>query len=53
MEQEIQKRVIRFSKNVKDIMENETGISTSIDEDDVKRYIDEVLVELKGKRNRE
>jgi hypothetical protein len=30
-------------------MENETGISTSLDEDDVKRYLDEVLIELRGK----
>jgi hypothetical protein len=32
-------------------MEDETGISTSIDDDDIKRYLDEVLVELKGKKN--
>jgi hypothetical protein len=30
-------------------MEDETGISTSLDEDDVKRYLDEVLIELRGK----
>lgn len=34
MEQEIQKRVIEFSKNVKDLMETETGISTSLDDDE-------------------
>jgi hypothetical protein len=50
MEREVQQRVLEFSKNAKDLMENETGISTSIDNDDVKRYLDEVLVELKGKR---
>jgi hypothetical protein len=32
-------------------MEDDTGISTSIDDDDIKRYLDEVLAELKGKRN--
>jgi hypothetical protein len=51
MEQEIQRRVLRFSKNTKDHMEDDTGISTSIDDDDIKRYLDEVLAELKGKRN--
>lgn len=50
MEQEIQKRIIRFSKRTKDYMENETGISTSVD-DDIKRYLEEVLIELKGKKN--
>jgi hypothetical protein len=51
MEQEIQKRIIRFSKRTKDYMENETGISTSVDDDDIKRYLEEVLIELKGKKN--
>jgi hypothetical protein len=29
-------------------MEDETGISTSVDDEDIKRYLDEVLIELKG-----
>ena len=32
-------------------MEDETGISTSVDEDDIKRYLEEVLIEIKGKKN--
>jgi hypothetical protein len=51
MEQEIEQKVLRFSKKTKDLMENETGISTSVDEDDIKRYLEEVLIELKGKIN--
>lgn len=51
MEQAIQKKVLRFSRRTKDLMEHETGISTSVDEDDIKRYLEEVLIELKGKRN--
>lgn len=51
MEEEIQRRVLRFSKNTKDLMEGETGISTSMDDDDIKRYLEEVLIELKGKKN--
>ena len=46
--QEIQRRVIRFSKRTKALMEDETGISTSVDDEDIKRYLDEVLIELKG-----
>jgi hypothetical protein len=49
MEQEIQKKVLRFSKRTKDNMENETGISTSVDDDDIKRYLEEVLIELNRK----
>ena len=49
MEQEILRSVLSFSRNAKHQMENETGISTSLDEDDVKRYLDEVLIELRGK----
>lgn len=51
MEQEIQKKVLRFSKRTKDYMENETGISTSVDDDDIKRYLEEVLIELNRKKD--
>lgn len=51
MEQEIQKRVLRFSKKTKALMEDETGISTSVDDEDIKRYLDEVLIELKGMKD--
>ena len=52
MEQEIQKKVLKFSKKTKDLMEYETGISTSDDEDDIKRYLEEVLIELKRKKDK-
>ena len=51
MEQEIQKKVLRFSKRTKALMEDETGISTSLDDDDIRRYLDEVLIEVKGMKN--
>ncbi|MFY9967149.1 MAG: hypothetical protein WBL44_18625 [Nitrososphaeraceae archaeon] len=51
MEQEIQKKVLAFSKKTKYLCEDETGISSSVDEDDVKRYLEEVLIELKGEKN--
>jgi hypothetical protein len=52
MEQEVERKVIRFSKRTKDLMEQETGIRTSVDEDDVRLYIEEVLIELKGKKDK-
>jgi len=51
MEQEIQKKVLTFSKKTKYLLEDETGISSSVDEDDVKRYLEEVLIVLKGEKN--
>jgi hypothetical protein len=41
MEQEIQRRVLNFSEKTKALMEDETGISISVDEDDIKRYLKE------------
>lgn len=38
----------KISKRTKALMEDETGISTSVDDEDIKRYLDEVLIELKG-----
>jgi len=32
-------------------MKDETGISTSVDDEDIKRYLDEVLIELKGRKD--
>jgi hypothetical protein len=32
-------------------MEEKTGIGTSVDEDDVKRYLHEVLAELKAMKD--
>jgi hypothetical protein len=51
LEQEIQKKVLTFSKKTKYLLEDETGISSSVDEDDVKRYLEEVLIVLKGEKN--
>lgn len=34
MEQEIQRRVLGFSKKTKALMEDETGIGTSVDDED-------------------
>jgi hypothetical protein len=49
MEQEITKRVITLAEKNQDIMRQKTGISTSLEEDDVKNYLHEVLEEIKKK----
>jgi hypothetical protein len=49
MEHEIKNRVARLSERAKVIMENETATSRSLDEDDVKRYLHEILVEIEIK----
>lgn len=47
MEQEIQKRVIALSKETEKLMIEQTGVETSLSEEDAKEYILEVLTELK------
>lgn len=47
MEQEIQKRVVIMSRKLQDSMQEQTGIETSLDEQEIKSYLQEVLQELK------
>jgi hypothetical protein len=50
MEQELQKRVLRvltIAKKNSDSMTEETGVQPSLSEDDMKRYLEEVLKEIK------
>lgn len=47
MEQEVLNKVMKVSKQKIEMMESETGVGTSLNSDDVKRYLDEVLQELK------
>lgn len=49
MEQEIQKRVIVLSRKTTHTMAEQTGIESSLSEEDVKEYLHEVLTELKRK----
>jgi hypothetical protein len=55
MEQEIQKRVLILTKQNQDRIAEETGIQSSLTEDDVKSYLQEVIKEIqevrKGKNN--
>jgi len=47
MEQEIQKRVLEFTKRTQDMMAEETGIKSSMTEDDIKQYLEQVVREVK------
>ena len=50
MQQEIQGKVIRISKEYKDRMTEETGLESSVDEDEMKEYLNVVLNEIKSKK---
>ena len=47
MEQELQKRVLTIAKKNSDIMAEETGVQPSLNEDDMKQYLEEILKEIK------
>jgi hypothetical protein len=51
MEQEIQKRVVVMSKQMQEIMQEQSGIQTSLNDQDIKKYLQEVLQELKKTEN--
>jgi hypothetical protein len=50
MEQELQKRVLTIAKKNSDNMIEETGVQPSLSEDDMRQYLDEVLIEIKAKK---
>jgi hypothetical protein len=52
MEQELTKRVLTLAKDQSYSMTEQTGIQSSLTEDDMKQYVEEVLKEIKGKKNR-
>jgi hypothetical protein len=49
MEKEIVKRVVTITTKNQDMMREETGVSTSLDEHDLKDYLQQVLEEVKKK----
>jgi hypothetical protein len=51
MEREIERRVIRISRELRENMIEETGVRSSISEEDVRGYLDQVIKEVKGKRD--
>jgi hypothetical protein len=50
MEAELQTRVLRTAKKASDSMEEESGVESSMTEDDMKDYMEIVMNELKEKR---
>jgi hypothetical protein len=50
MESELQTRVLKTAKIASNSMEEETGVESSMSEDDMKDYMDIVMNELKDKR---
>jgi hypothetical protein len=46
MEQEIENRVLNIAKEQKETLVQETGVQSSLDEDDIKRYLEEIQDEL-------
>lgn len=47
MEQELQKRITKVTKNQEATMSEKTGVESSLDEEEVRKYFYEVLDETK------
>jgi hypothetical protein len=52
MEREIEKRVLTLAKRNQDKMVEETGVQTSLSENDVKQYLEQVLQEVRKQKTR-
>jgi hypothetical protein len=50
MEQEIQRQVMKMTKEHRDRMIEETGVQSSINKEDINQYLEEVLKEIKKKK---
>jgi tRNA A37 threonylcarbamoyltransferase TsaD len=50
MQQEIEKRVIEFTKRNQDRLAEETGIQPSLTDEDVKEYLQQVIKEVKKQK---
>lgn len=51
MDQEIQKKVLTFTKRNQAIMAEETGIQSSLTDEDMKRYLEQVINEVKMEKS--
>jgi len=52
MEQQIQKRVIEFTRLNQERLAEESGIQSSLTEDDIKQYLEQVIEEVKKTKGR-
>ena len=50
MEQEIERRVVLMTAATKENIEKETGVSSSFDDEDIRKYLHEVLQEIGSRR---
>jgi len=50
MEQEIQKRVLSVTRKTQELMTEETGIQSSLSEDDMRNYLEQVIREVKTQK---
>lgn len=50
MEREIEDKVIGFTKRNQDNMAKETGVQSSLTEDDIKKYLEEVIREVQSQK---
>ena len=47
MQQQIERRVLKVIKEQQETLAEQTGIETSLSDEDIKQYLNEVLVEVK------
>lgn len=47
MEQEMQQRVLKIAKEQEEVLTEQTGIEPSLNEEDMKQYLVEVLQEIR------
>ena len=47
MEQEIERRVLKVAKEQQDVLTEQSGIESSLTEDDMKEYLEQVIKEVK------
>ena len=52
MEQDIEKTILKITKEQQDVLTEQTGIEPSLTEDEVKEYLDTVLLEVKKMRTK-
>ena len=51
MQQEIERKVLAITKERQGLMEEETGVQSSFEEEDIKGYLDKVMEEIRKTKN--
>jgi hypothetical protein len=51
MQEQIEQKVLKIAKNQSDILFQQSGVRASMEEGDMKEYLNQVLIELKGDKN--